>query len=135
MNPTKAEVAVLLIGPGGASRVPVQGWRLGPLAVTPAVDRGMSSPGAPVFHRRRWRVTHVGTGMTAGMPPGGGEAKAAAVAWAKALLAAAPEGFWEDDGNLPGHDGNGLVDRGRESAAQLRDIAARAGDVFLRERD
>jgi hypothetical protein len=133
MSPKRAEIEVLLINPDGPLRFGVMGWSLGALAVTPALDRKMSCPGAPVFHKRQWTATHVGTGMTAGIPPGGDRSKASALAWARALLAAAPSGFWEDSGNLPGHDGSGLVGRSREAAAQLRDIAGRAGALYLQE--
>lgn len=130
MSPKRAEIEILLNHPSGAVRAPVMGWQLGPLAITPALDRGNSVEGAPVFHRRQWNATHVATGMTAGLPPGGDRSKAAALAWARALLAAAPEGFWEAFQAPPGYDECGPPDLGQETARTLREIARRACEAY-----
>lgn len=136
MSPVRAEIQILLNHPSGAVRVPVMGWQLGPLAVTPALDRGNSVEGAPVFHRRRWNATHVGTGMTAGIPPGGGRSKASALAWVRALLSAAPEGFWEAF-EVPeqGFDECGPRYRSSDVSVTLRGIAQRAGEAYLLAND
>lgn len=92
----REQVPVALWSPNGLTRGQVMGWRIGPLAATPSIDRARSVGGEQVFMRSTWNATHVASGIAAGHAPCGERGKAATLAWVRALLGAAPAGFWEN---------------------------------------